>query len=103
MKQTIFMAVVTSWGVVGPIFDPSIGVAVYYLFAVLRPQYLWQWALPPDISWSLYVALATIGGILVVGIGGGAIKPMQERWDRWLNTVERETASRSRGTSGWTR
>ena len=62
MKQTIFMAIVTGWGVVGPMFDPSIGVAVYYLFAVLRPQYLWQWALPADISWSLYVALATIGG-----------------------------------------
>ena len=65
MKQTIFMAVVTAWGVVGPIFDPAIGVAVYYLFAVLRPQYLWQWALPQDVSWSLYVAVATIAGTAV--------------------------------------
>lgn len=68
MKQTIFMAVVTAWGVVGPIFDPAIGVAVYYLFAVLRPQYLWQWALPQDVSWSLYVAVATIAGTAVHGM-----------------------------------
>ena len=51
----------------------------------------------------LITALATIGGILVVGIGGGAIKPMQQRWDRWLNTVERETSARSRGTSAFER
>jgi len=65
VKQTIFMAVLTAWGVVGPIFDPAIGVAVYYLFAVLRPQYLWQWALPQDVAWSLYVAVATIAGTAV--------------------------------------
>ncbi len=65
MKQTIFMAVVTAWGVVGPIFDPAIGVGVYYLFAVLRPQFLWQWALPVNVTWSLYVAVATIAGTAV--------------------------------------
>lgn len=51
----------------------------------------------------LIAALATIGGILVVGIGGGAVKPMQERWDRWLNTFERETASSGRGSSAFER
>lgn len=43
----------------------------------------------------LITALATIGGILVVGVGGGAIRPMQQRWDRWLNSVERETTAQS--------
>ncbi|HEY3683688.1 MAG TPA: hypothetical protein VGL93_11640 [Streptosporangiaceae bacterium] len=51
----------------------------------------------------LITALATIGGILVVGVGGGAIRPMQQRWDRWLSTVERETAGRGRGTSAFDR
>lgn len=51
----------------------------------------------------LITALATIGGILVVGVGGGAIRPMQQRWDRWLNTFERETTSRGRGTSAFDR
>lgn len=38
----------------------------------------------------LVCALATLGGILVVGMGGGLIRPMQERWGRWLGTLERD-------------
>lgn len=39
----------------------------------------------------LYAALATIGAILAIGVGGGAVKPMQERWERILSSAERET------------
>lgn len=39
----------------------------------------------------LIAVLATVGGILVVGVGGGMIKPMQSRWSRWLDVAERET------------
>jgi hypothetical protein len=39
----------------------------------------------------LIAVLATVGGILVVGVGGGLIKPMQSRWSRWLEVAERET------------
>lgn len=39
---------------------PFYGVAVYYLFAVLRPQYLWEWSLPRDVQWSFFVAIAAI-------------------------------------------
>ncbi|WP_017585212.1 mechanosensitive ion channel family protein [Nocardiopsis ganjiahuensis] len=39
----------------------------------------------------LVAVLATVGGILVVGVGGGLIKPMQSRWSRWLEAAERET------------
>jgi hypothetical protein len=38
----------------------------------------------------LITVLATIGGILVVGAGGGLIKPMQQRWERWLNRADSE-------------
>ncbi|WP_228823308.1 mechanosensitive ion channel family protein [Nocardia blacklockiae] len=38
----------------------------------------------------LVTVLATIGGILVVGVGGGLIRPMQQRWEGWLDTVEGE-------------
>jgi hypothetical protein len=38
----------------------------------------------------LVAVLATIGGILVVGVGGGLIKPMQARWEDYLSTAERE-------------
>lgn len=38
----------------------------------------------------LIAVLATIGGIAVVGVGGGLVRPMQERWDRWLGNIESE-------------
>lgn len=38
----------------------------------------------------LVAVLATIGGILIVGVGGGLIKPMQSRWENYLNKVEEE-------------
>jgi len=39
----------------------------------------------------LIAVLATIVGILVVGVGGGLIKPMQARWEGYLDTMSRET------------
>src|SRR5262245_37724239 len=39
----------------------------------------------------LITALATVGGILVVGLGGGLIKPMQHRGERMLSRAETET------------
>jgi hypothetical protein len=38
----------------------------------------------------LVFVLATIGGIMVVGIGGGLVRPMQQRTDGWLSRMERE-------------
>ncbi|NKE62379.1 hypothetical protein FXN61_38855 [Lentzea sp. PSKA42] len=38
----------------------------------------------------LIAVLATVGGILVVGVGGGLVRPMQERWEGWLGRAEQE-------------
>ena len=38
----------------------------------------------------LVAVLATIAGILIVGVGGGLIKPMQSQWESYLNKVEEE-------------
>ncbi|MEU2613681.1 hypothetical protein ABZ570_19145 [Micromonospora sp. NPDC007271] len=38
----------------------------------------------------LIAVLATIGGILVVGVGGGLVRPMQSRWENWLARAEEE-------------
>ena len=38
----------------------------------------------------LIAVLATIAGILVVGVGGGLIKPMQTRWEGYLTKAEAE-------------
>jgi hypothetical protein len=39
----------------------------------------------------LTAVLATIAGILIVGVGGGLITPMRGRWERWLSAAESET------------
>lgn len=38
----------------------------------------------------LITVLAIIGGVIIVGVGGGLIKPMQARWEAWLNKAEAE-------------
>ncbi|MFO0799641.1 MAG: O-antigen ligase family protein [Gemmataceae bacterium] len=68
MKQTLFMAALTGFAVVGSFAStPFVGFCVYVLYAVLRPQYMWQWSLPQGVNWSLYVALATILATCVFG------------------------------------
>jgi len=39
----------------------------------------------------LIAVLATIAGILIVGVGGGLVRPMQGRWEAWLDRASRES------------
>jgi hypothetical protein len=41
----------------------------------------------------LIAVLATVGGVIVVGMGGGMIRPMQQRWERWLARAEEDFPS----------
>lgn len=36
----------------------------------------------------LITVLATIGAILAIGLGGGLVKPMQDRWGGWLERMQ---------------
>jgi probable O-glycosylation ligase (exosortase A-associated) len=66
MKQLLFMIAASLVGTFGVyLVSPFYGVFVYYLFAVLRPQYMWEWSLPKGVAWSFYVALATIGAAIL--------------------------------------
>ena len=38
----------------------------------------------------LIAILATVAGVIIVGVGGGLIRPMQQRWESYLTTAERE-------------
>lgn len=38
----------------------------------------------------LIAVLATLAGVLIVGVGGGLIKPMQSRWESYLAKAEEE-------------
>jgi hypothetical protein len=39
----------------------------------------------------LIAVLATIAGILIVGVGGGLVRPMQQRWETWLERASQES------------
>ncbi|GAA0371001.1 hypothetical protein AB0875_01410 [Micromonospora gifhornensis] len=39
----------------------------------------------------LIAVLATVAGILIVGVGGGLVKPMQNRWEDWLHRIAEES------------
>lgn len=60
MKQLLFLSVVTLLGGAAALQTPFWGVLLYYGFAVLRPQYLWQWALPVEVRWSLIAAMIVL-------------------------------------------
>lgn len=69
-KQFIFVAGLVFVGAAGSfVLSPVYGVAVYYFFAVLRPQTLWDWALPEDVRWSFYVAIATLAATALWRLG----------------------------------
>jgi hypothetical protein len=40
----------------------------------------------------LIAVLATIAGILIVGVGGGLVRPMQARWEAWLERAAAESS-----------
>ena len=81
MKQTFFVAAITLAGVVGAFaVEPAVGVVVYYFFAVLRPQAIWEWALPMAVPWSAIVGWATIVSSVWFlmtrsGVDGGSQRP----------------------------
>ena len=40
----------------------------------------------------LIAVLATVAGVIIVGVGGGLIRPMQRRWEDWLAKAGAESA-----------
>jgi hypothetical protein len=40
----------------------------------------------------LIAVLATVAGVVIVGVGGGLIRPMQQRWETWLERASAESA-----------
>ena len=61
----------------GAFIHPFWAILPYYLFAVLQPQYLWSWALPADVRWSLAAAgVAMLGAFFHLRMLIG-----QSRWN----------------------
>jgi uncharacterized membrane protein len=47
----------------------------------------------------LIAVLATVAGTIIVGVGGGMIKPMQARAERWLSKAESESQAFTSSTA----
>ncbi|MCO8276988.1 hypothetical protein M1L60_41060 [Actinoplanes sp. TRM 88003] len=41
----------------------------------------------------LIAVLATVAGVLIVGVGGGLVRPMQSRWESWLTRAATESTT----------
>lgn len=51
----------------------------------------------------LVAVLATVAGVIIVGVGGGMVKPMQQRWERWLGRAEEEIPAARARTEAYNR
>lgn len=41
----------------------------------------------------MWTVLAMVAGVVIVGVGGGLVGPMRQRWERMLNSAEHEAAN----------
>jgi probable O-glycosylation ligase (exosortase A-associated) len=90
VKQLVFMIAATLAGTFGVyVASPFYGVFVYYLFAVLRPQFMWEWSLPQGVAWSFYVALATIGAAFLGLLGVLDVRPPQTGAERCTHRLSK--------------
>ena len=73
-------------------YGPTLGkIASWFIIALGVIAALNQIGVATTVTTPILITiLATVGGIAVVGVGGGLIKPMQQRWDGWLTKAEAE-------------
>ncbi|HEV7897889.1 MAG TPA: hypothetical protein VGP31_08620 [Planosporangium sp.] len=69
-------------------------VASWFIIAIGVIAALNQIGVATTVTTPILVAvLATIAGILIVGVGGGLVRPMQNRLDRWMDRITAESAT----------
>ncbi|MGX7826961.1 mechanosensitive ion channel family protein [Actinokineospora sp. 24-640] len=78
-------------------FGPALGTAAYVLILALGViAALNQVHIATSVTTPVLITvLATVGAILAIGLGGGLIKPMQERWGGWIDRAESQLGGNS--------
>ena len=66
-----FIGGATGW------FMPFWGLMVYYMFAVIRPPFLWFWSLGYETRHSRIVAISTLVGWVMHGFGGASLRGLK--------------------------
>jgi probable O-glycosylation ligase (exosortase A-associated) len=68
MKGLIFTYVTAYGGALVSLFDPYVGLLIYVCFALIKPEAMWFWAVPPG-NYSRVVALGLLVGWALQGFG----------------------------------
>lgn len=53
---------------------PYVGLIGYFGWTILKPEYLWMWALPQDLGLQKYIAIATLLGWVLKGFPGNSLR-----------------------------
>ncbi|MEM6332356.1 MAG: O-antigen ligase family protein [Planctomycetota bacterium] len=67
MKQLLFMSALMIGGGLGATLHPYWPLLAYYLLAMLRPDFIWRWALPGGVPWSLVTGSLVAVSLLIYG------------------------------------
>jgi probable O-glycosylation ligase (exosortase A-associated) len=68
MKGLLFTYLLTYGGAAVAVFEPFMGLLIYVCFAILSPESLWPWEVPPG-NYSRIVAIALLIGWVIRGFG----------------------------------
>lgn len=73
-------------------YGPFLGkLASWFIIALGVIAALNQIGVATTVTMPVLIAvLAAVAGIAIVGVGGGLVRPMQQRWESWLGAAERE-------------
>ena len=74
---------------------PALGTAAYvFIVAIGAIAALNQVNIATTVTMPILITvLATIGGVIIVGFGGGLVRPMQARWDGWINRAQHQLSA----------
>src|SRR5262249_28132434 len=68
MKSLIITYVLTYGGALVSLFKPFVGLLIYVCFAIIKPDVIWHWSVPPG-NYSRIVAIALLVGWALKGCG----------------------------------
>jgi Mechanosensitive ion channel, conserved TM helix len=75
----------------GPILANIASIAIIAIGAIAA---LNQVGIASSVTEPILIAVLFTGAAIVaIGVGGGLVRPMQDRWERMLNAAERETST----------
>lgn len=74
MKGLIFTYLLCYGGSVVALFNPFVGLLVYVVFAILKPEALWEWSFAGAGSFSRTIAVALLLGWALQGFGNWRLR-----------------------------